>query len=106
MNCGQALIDKMFVFLSCTQLHKHKMYRICGIIGESNIWQFALKMQLARFLIGIFSTVWKETHSYSLNGIHLINTVYRIRGIFSGGFNLVVWRESLKYRQVITSISH
>ena len=29
-------------------------YRIRGIIGESNIWQFTLKMQLARFLIGGF----------------------------------------------------
>ena len=27
---------------------------IRGIIGESNIWQFALKMQLARFLFGGF----------------------------------------------------
>ena len=45
------------------------MYRICGIIGESNIWRFTLKMQLARFLIG---DLWKETHAYSLNGVHLI----------------------------------
>ena len=43
-----------------------------GIIGESNIWRFALKMQLARFLFGDLSTVWKETHAYSLNGVHLI----------------------------------
>ena len=42
-------------------------YRIHGIIGESNIWQ------LARILIGGFEyTVWKETHAYSLNGVHLI----------------------------------
>ena len=25
-----------------------------GIIGESNIWRFTLKMQLVRFLIGSF----------------------------------------------------
>ena len=30
------------------------LYRISGIIGESNIWRFALKMQLARFLFGVF----------------------------------------------------
>ena len=41
-------------------------------ISDSNIWQFTLKMQLARFLIGGLSTVWKETHAYSLNGVHLI----------------------------------
>ena len=29
-------------------------YRIHGIIGESNIWRFALKMQLARLLFGDF----------------------------------------------------
>ena len=29
-------------------------------------------MQLARFLIGGLSTVWKETHAYTLNGVHLI----------------------------------
>ena len=28
------------------------MYRIHGIIGESNIWQYTLTMQLARFLVG------------------------------------------------------
>ena len=32
----------------------HSEYRIRGIIGESNIWRFAVKMQLARFLIGGF----------------------------------------------------
>ena len=53
-------------------LEIHKIYRIRGNIGESNIWRFALKMQLVRFLIGILSTVWKETHAYSLNGVHLI----------------------------------
>ena len=34
-----------------------KLVVIChirGIIGETNIWQFALKMQLTRFLIGGF----------------------------------------------------
>ena len=34
-----------------------KLVAIChirGIIGESNIWQFALKMQLTSFLIGGF----------------------------------------------------
>ena len=41
-------------------------------ISDSNIWQFTLKMQLARFLIGGLSTVWKATHAYSLNGVHLI----------------------------------
>ena len=30
------------------------VYHIHGIIGESNIWRFALKMQLVRFLIGSF----------------------------------------------------
>ena len=29
-------------------------------------------MLLARFLIGGLSTVYKETHAYSLNGVHLI----------------------------------
>ena len=29
-------------------------YRICGIIGELNIWRFTLEMQLARFLFGDF----------------------------------------------------
>ena len=51
------------------------LYRIilCGIIGESNIWRFTLKMQLTRLIISSFgSTVWKETHAYSLNGVHLI----------------------------------
>ena len=49
------------------------IYCIHGIIGESNIWRFTLKMQLARFFyLAILSTVWKETHAYSLNGIHLI----------------------------------
>ena len=36
------------------------IYRICGIIGESNIWQFALKMQLVRFLIGYFKYCMKR----------------------------------------------
>ena len=31
-----------------------KIYHIRGIIGESNIWRFTLRMQLARFLIGVF----------------------------------------------------
>ena len=30
-------------------------------------------MQLARFLIVVMSTVWKETHAYSINGVHLIS---------------------------------
>ena len=29
-------------------------YRIRGIIGESNIWRFSLKVHLARFLFGDF----------------------------------------------------
>ena len=29
-------------------------YRIRGIIGKSNIWRFALKMQLTRILFGDF----------------------------------------------------
>ena len=34
----------------------------------SDLWylQFALKMQLIRFLIGGFDIVWKETHAYNL----------------------------------------
>ena len=52
----------------CT--HQAFLCRIRGIIGESNIWRVTLKMQLARFLIGGLSTVWKETHAYSLIGIH------------------------------------
>ena len=48
------------------------IYRIHGIIDESNIWRFTLKMQSSRFLISSLSTVWKEIHAYSLNGIHLI----------------------------------
>ena len=31
-----------------------------GIIGESDIWQFALKMQFVRFLFGDFSDVYIE----------------------------------------------
>ena len=53
------------------------MWNYCG---ESNIWRFPLKIQLVRFLIGSFlSTVWKETHAYSLNGILLIGNIYAIR---------------------------
>ena len=42
-----------------------------------NYWQVEYlairsKMQLARFLIGVLSTVWKETHECSLNDVHLI----------------------------------
>ena len=48
------------------------MYRIRGIIGESNIWRFALKMQLARFLFGSFEHCMIATHACSLNGVHLI----------------------------------
>ena len=29
-------------------------YGVCGIICNSNIWRFALKLQLVRFLIGGF----------------------------------------------------
>ena len=47
-------------------------YHICGIIGKSNIWQFALKMQLARFLIGDFEYCMERNPCYSLNGVHLI----------------------------------
>ena len=47
-------------------------YCMHGIIGESNIWRFALKMQLARFLFGNFKYCMEETHTYSLNGVHLI----------------------------------
>ena len=32
----------------------YSIYRICGIIGESNIWLIALKMQLVSILIGGF----------------------------------------------------
>ena len=35
-------------------LNSLTIYRIYGIIGELNIWQFALKMQLSRFLFGDF----------------------------------------------------
>ena len=42
--------------------------RIREIISESNIWQFALNMQLA----GSFEYCVEETHAYSLNGVHLI----------------------------------
>ena len=48
------------------------------LIGGLNIWKFALKMQLARLsYLAILNTLWKETHAYSLNGIHL--DVYVIR---------------------------
>ena len=39
-----------------------------GIIGESNIWRL---LSWQNFYLLILSTVWKETHAYSLNGIHL-----------------------------------
>ena len=49
------------------------IYRIRGIIGESNIWRFALKMQLARFLFGDFKyCMERNPYTYSLNGVHLI----------------------------------
>ena len=44
-------------------------YRICKIIGESNIWRFALKCSWRDFYLAILSTLWKETHAYSLNGV-------------------------------------
>ena len=43
-----------------------------GIIGESTIWRFALKYNWRDLYLAILSTVWKVTHAYSLNGIHLI----------------------------------
>ena len=38
-------------------------YCISGIIGELNIWQFTLKMQLARFLIDGFECCMERTPS-------------------------------------------
>ena len=48
------------------------IYRIRGIIGESNIWRFTLKLHLARFLIGGFEYCVERNTCYSLNGVHLI----------------------------------
>ena len=53
-----------------THMHTYT-YRIRGIIGESNIWRFALKMQLAKLLIGSLYCM-EKTHAYSLNGVHLV----------------------------------
>ena len=39
------------------------LYRI---IGKSNIWLFALEMQLARFVLVVLSTVWKEARMHAL----------------------------------------
>ena len=44
-------------------------YRIRGIIDESNVWRFTLKNVIE---LAVLSTVWKETHAYNLNGVHLI----------------------------------
>ena len=52
--------------------HSHTTYRICGIVGELNIWQFTLKIQLARFLIGKFEYCIERNTCYSLKGVHLI----------------------------------
>ena len=53
-------------------------YRIRGVIGKSNMWRFALKCSWQDFYLAILSTVWKETHAYSLNGVHLIWRYYVI----------------------------
>ena len=47
---------------------------ICGIIVQSNnvIWQFVLKWYWRCFNLAVLSTVWKQIHTYSLNGVHLI----------------------------------
>ena len=67
--------------LSTSQYLWFNAYVYGGIIGKSNIWQFALKMLLVKFYLAFLSTVWKETNAYSLNGIHLIwqYSIYVIR---------------------------
>ena len=39
---------------------------LCGIIGKSNIWLFALEMQLARFVLVVLSTVQKEARMHAI----------------------------------------
>ena len=60
-----SIVPSLFKTMVMTTLLK---YRICGIIGESKIWQ---KIQLVTFLCDL-SAVWKETHAYSLKSVHLI----------------------------------
>ena len=50
------------------------MYCMRGIIGESNIWRFALKMQLARLLIGDFE-YYMERNPYLQPQWHRFNLV-------------------------------
>ena len=47
-------------------------YCIRRIIGESNIWRFALKMQLARFLIGGFEYCMERNPCLQPNGVQLV----------------------------------
>ena len=46
-----------------------KFSHICGIIGKLDIWRFAIDKI---FNLAVLSTVWKETHAYRLNDVHLI----------------------------------
>ena len=47
------------------------MYNMTRIIGEPYyIWRFTLKMLLTGFKLVVWSTLWEETHGYSLNGVH------------------------------------
>ena len=48
------------------------VYRIRGIIGELNIWQFALKIQLAGLLFGSFEYCMERNPCFILNGVQLI----------------------------------
>ena len=65
----------LHAYMQCTCMSTR--YCIRGIIGESNIWQFPVKMQLARFLFGDFEYCMERTHAYSLNGVHLIQRYIR-----------------------------
>ena len=72
MKCDTSTLTKVFLhaYMQCTCMSTR--YCIRGIIGESNIWQFPLKMQLAKFLFGDFEYCMERTHACSLNGVHLI----------------------------------
>ena len=55
------------------------------IIVELSLWQFAQRNTIGGILIYSFSTVWKETHVCSINGLinglHLIVMIATVHSI-------------------------
>ena len=68
-ECIQDLRVNVYIIMQIMTVHLCT-YHIHGIIGELNIWQFALKMQLMRLLIASFEYCMEGNPS--LNGVHLI----------------------------------